>query len=50
MELIEEHGEDKISYSKLKAADQDSEQPRLNKRSAEDMRFKSRNMKETFLK
>ena len=39
------------SYSKLKSYDHmrpDGE--RLGKRSAEDMRFKARNMKETFLK
>lgn len=50
MNLIEEEGGDGIHYSKLKALDQERELPMLGRRSAEDMRFKARNMKETFLK
>ena len=49
--LIEEEGKEGISYAKLKAFD-DSKgaEALLARRSAEDIRFKARNMKETFLK
>jgi hypothetical protein len=51
IDLIEEEGSDGISYSKLKSYDaMRPEGARLGNRSAEDMRFKARNMKETFLK
>ncbi|KAK4547692.1 hypothetical protein LTR36_000649 [Oleoguttula mirabilis] len=46
--LIVEHGGDGISYAALKKHD-DHEGPVLARRSAEDMRFKARNMKLTFL-
>ena len=47
--LIEHECEEGISYAKLKNMD-DAGAGRLGRRSAEDMRFKARNMKETFLK
>jgi hypothetical protein len=50
IDLIEQEGGDGISYAKLKALDEQREVPQLAKRSAEDLRFKARNMKETFLK
>jgi hypothetical protein len=51
IDLIEEEGSDGISYSKLKSYDaMRPDGARLANRSAEDMRFKARNMKETFLK
>ena len=51
IDLIEEEGADGISYSKLKSYDaMRPDGARLANRSAEDMRFKARNMKETFLK
>ena len=51
IDLIEEEGGDGISYAKLKSIDNmRGPEARLAKRSAEDMRFKARNMKETYLK
>jgi len=51
IDLIEEEGGDGISYAKLKSIDNmRGPDARLAKRSAEDMRFKARNMKETYLK
>ena len=50
IDLIEQKGGDGISYAKLKAIDEQREVPMLAKRTAEDLRFKARNMKETFLK
>lgn len=50
IDLIEEEGGDGIHYSRLKAFDDGKTEPMLARRSAEDMRFKARNMKETFLK
>ncbi|GAB7362011.1 hypothetical protein MBLNU230_g2046t1 [Neophaeotheca triangularis] len=50
IELIEELGEEGISWSSLKSADSNrGDEPRLPNRSSEDMRFKARNMKLTFL-
>ncbi|KAF7194806.1 hypothetical protein HII31_03827 [Pseudocercospora fuligena] len=52
MELIENHCDDGISYASLKAIDNElipTGEARLTKRSAEDLRFKSRNMKTTML-
>ena len=49
IELIEEEGGEGISYSKLKTFDEARGQ-KLRRRTAEDLRFKARNMKETFLK
>lgn len=49
IELIEEHCANGISYAALKKKDTDSEEPKLPYRSAEDMRFKARNMKVTML-
>ncbi|EME88462.1 uncharacterized protein MYCFIDRAFT_170071 [Pseudocercospora fijiensis CIRAD86] len=52
MELIEQHCDDGISYASLKAIDNElipTGEARLTKRSAEDLRFKSRNMKTTML-
>ncbi|KAK4570308.1 hypothetical protein LTR86_002388 [Recurvomyces mirabilis] len=46
--LIENYGADGISYAILKKQDQQDED-NLARRSAEDMRFKARNMKVTFL-
>lgn len=48
--LVEQHGTEGVSYSALKAIDRDSGDERLHRRSAEDMRFKARNMKLTLLK
>lgn len=48
--LVEQHGAEGVSYSALKALDKDSEDPKLDRRSAEDLRFKARNMKLTLLK
>lgn len=51
IDLIENECDDGISYSKLKTLDASRhEGAELGKRSAEDFRFKARNMKETFLK
>ena len=50
IDLIEEEGGEGISYAKLKALDENRNEPVFEKRSAEDLRFKARNMKETFLK
>lgn len=51
IDLIEEECGEELSYSKLKAIDNERpDGPKLALRSAEDMRFKARNMKETFLK
>ncbi|KAK3679121.1 hypothetical protein LTR37_021423 [Vermiconidia calcicola] len=48
--LIEEEGEEGISYAKLKKYDDHRpEGPALEKRNAEDLRFKARNMKQTYL-
>lgn len=47
--LIVENGDDGISYAALKRLDQSSANI-LSRRSAEDMRFKARNMKLTFLR
>lgn len=50
MDLIEEHGGDGISYSTLKGLDEAREEDaQLTHRSAEDLRFKARNMKVTLL-
>ncbi|KAK4493855.1 hypothetical protein PRZ48_015040 [Zasmidium cellare] len=50
MKLIEEHGGDGISYSTLKNLDAALEDDaKLELRSAEDLRFKARNMKVTLL-
>lgn len=48
VELIEEHGGDGISYAGLKNKDSNGDN-RLARRSGEDMRFKARNMKQTFI-
>ncbi|KXS94813.1 hypothetical protein AC578_6436 [Pseudocercospora eumusae] len=48
VELIENYCDDGISYASLKAIDNSAEK-RLTHRSAEDLRFKSRNMKTTIL-
>ena len=50
IDLIEQEGEEGISYATLKALDAESDDPKLTRRNAEDLRFKARNMKETFLK
>lgn len=47
--LIVENGDEGISYAALKRLDQNSDNI-LSRRSAEDMRFKARNMKLTFLR
>lgn len=47
---IEQECDEGISYATIKTLDTSSEEPALTRRSAEDMRFKARNMKETFLK
>ncbi|CAK3917215.1 uncharacterized protein RCC_02219 [Lecanosticta acicola] len=51
IELIEEHGEGGISYAGLKTIDNDlpPDERRLSRRTAEDMRFKARNMKVVML-
>ncbi|WPG99321.1 Hypothetical protein R9X50_00213400 [Acrodontium crateriforme] len=49
IELIEEHCSQGISYAALKKIDQESGDPKLPYRNAEDMRFKARNMKVTML-
>lgn len=48
--LVSEHGTEGVSYSALKAIDRDSGDAKLDRRSAEDLRFKARNMKLTLLK
>ncbi len=49
--LIEEHGDGGIHYAQLKAHDNEREGgPLLERRDAESMRFKARNMKQTLLK
>lgn len=48
LNLIEQHGEGGISWAWLKKVDQDGGN-QLNGRKAEDLRFKARNMKLTFL-
>ena len=51
IDLIEQECSDGISYSKLKNLDNvRPDGPKLAQRSAEDIRFKARNMKETFMK
>lgn len=50
LSLVEQHGAEGVSYSALKALDRDSGDERLHRRSAEDLRFKARNMKLTLLK
>ena len=50
IDLIQQEGEQGLSYASLKSIDQDREEPLLARRTAEDLRFKARNMKETFLK
>lgn len=47
--LIEQHGTEGVSYSALKAIDREGDNV-LARRSAEDLRFKARNMKLTLLK
>lgn len=49
IELIENHGGDGVSYAALKKQDDFEAVPALGRRSAEDIRFKARNMKLTFL-
>jgi len=46
--LIEDHGGEGVSYAALKKQNE-QEDNSLGRRSAEDMRFKARNMKQTFL-
>lgn len=48
--LIEQHGAEGVSYAALKACDHDTGGDKLQRRSAEDIRFKARNMKLTLLK
>ena len=51
LQLIEEHGGEGVSYSALKKIDEAMhEDGKLGRRSAEDMRFKARNMKVTMLR
>ena len=51
IEIIEEECDEGISYAKLKVLDSTrGAGARLGNRNAEDLRFKARNMKETFLK
>ncbi|EME41361.1 hypothetical protein DOTSEDRAFT_73698 [Dothistroma septosporum NZE10] len=47
--LIEQHGADGISYALIKEIDDSDDDPKLRARSAEDIRFKARNMKATLL-
>nr|POF04200.1 hypothetical protein CFP56_21955 [Quercus suber] len=50
-DLIHDHGAGGISYAVLKAIDNNAgQEARLGRRSAEQMRFKARNMKQTFLR
>ncbi|KAF2487798.1 hypothetical protein BDY17DRAFT_289707 [Neohortaea acidophila] len=49
--LIRDYGETKIAYAELKSHDSNrTGGPLLGRRSAEDMRFKARNMKQMYLK
>ena len=51
IDYIEQEGSDNvIPYATIKTLDKAKDAPLLARRSAEDMRFKARNMKETFLK
>lgn len=50
IDIIERHGDQGISYATLKRFDTDNLGGRLARRSAEDLRFKARNMKVTFLR
>ena len=51
IDLIEEEGSEGVSYAKLKSYDADKgENAKLSRRSAEDLRFKARNLKVMFLK
>lgn len=50
IDIIEEYGGDGISYAVLKKFDTENLGARLARRSAEDLRFKARNMKVTLLK
>lgn len=47
--IVQECG-DGVQYAKIKQIDANSPEQVLERRSAEDIRFKCRNMKETFLK
>lgn len=49
IDLIEQHGDDGISYALIKEFDDSDADPKLKARSAEDIRFKARNMKATLL-
>lgn len=48
--IAEEGGDGVVPYAVIKTLDKSKTEPLLARRSAEDIRFKARNMKETFLK